>query len=296
MKTIYYILFSMRPKQWAKNLILFAGIVFSRLFHQPDLVRLSLLGFVVFCLLSGAVYLLNDVVDRRRDLGHPVKMRRPVARGALAPGVAAAAAVALAAAAVALSSGLGRPFFMLSGAFLALNLAYTFALRAVVILDVIAISFSFLIRAVAGVVVLQPRVPGIEFSPWLWICTLFLALFLAVCKRRHEFCRLEEAAHEHRSSLKDYSAQLLDQLVGLTGTAAIVSYSIYTVWPSTVEKFGTHDLVYTLPFVVFGIMRYLYLVYSRHGGGDPTSVLLTEKSIMINVFLWFAAVVFVIAR
>lgn len=295
MKTIYYILVSMRPKQWAKNLVLFAGLIFARHFLEPDLIRLSLLAFAVFCLLSGAVYLINDVVDRRRDRGHPVKMRRPVASGALSPGTAAAAGGVLAATALVVSFGLGRSFLQLAAAFLALNLAYSLALRAVVILDVIAISFSFLIRAVAGVAVLQPRVPEIEFSPWLWICTLFLSLFLAVCKRRHELCRLE-AALDHRSALKDYSVQLIDQLVGLTGTAAIVSYSIYTVWPSTVEKFGTHDLVYTIPFVVFGIMRYLYLVYSRHGGGDPTGVLMTEKAIMIDVFLWFAAVVYVIAH
>ena len=179
--------------------------------------------------------------------------------------------------------------------FVGINLAYSLIFRNVVILDVIAISYSFLIRAAAGVAVLHPVIPDLEFSPWLWICTLFLSLFLAICKRRNEITHLV-AAGDHRTSLRDYSVTLLDQLVSLSATASIIAYSIYTVWPSTVLKFGTRDLVYTIPFVVFGIMRYLYLVYSRHEGGDPSGVLLTEKAIIIDVFLWFAVVVYIIVR
>ena len=190
---------------------------------------------------------------------------------------------------------LGREFFILSAAFLAVNLAYSLIFRNVVILDVIAISISFLIRAASGVAVLHSIIPDLEFSPWLWICTLFLSLFLAICKRRNEITHLV-AAGDHRTSLRDYSVTLLDQLVSLCATASIISYSIYTVWPSTVLKFGTRDLVYTIPFVVFGIMRYLYLVYSRHEGGDPSGVLLTEKAIIIDVFLWFAVVIYIIVR
>lgn len=295
MNTVWRIVVSMRPLQWTKNLVLFAGIVFSKRFLEPGLIRLSVSAFAVFCVLSGAVYLFNDVADRRRDRGHPGKGRRPIAMGTLGPGTAVAAGIALSAAALAVSYLMGGGFLLLASVFLAVNLAYTLALRSVVILDVIAISFSFLIRAAAGVVVLHPRIPDLEFSPWLWICTLFLSLFLAVCKRRHELCRLEAAA-EHRASLRDYSVQLLDQLVGLTATASMISYSIYTVWPATVEKFGTRGLVYTIPFVVFGIMRYLYLVYTRHEGGDPSSVLLTEKAIIADVFLWFVVVVYIIGR
>jgi hypothetical protein len=145
------------------------------------------------------------------------------------------------------------------------------------------------------VAALHSIIPDLEFSPWLWICTLFLSLFLAICKRRNELCTLDGAV-EHRSALGDYSVQLLDQLVGLSATASIISYSIYTVWPSTVAKFGSKDLVFTIPFVVFGIMRYLFLVYNRHEGGDPSGILLTEKGIMIDVFLWFAVVLYVILR
>lgn len=293
--TVWRIIVSMRPGQWTKNLVLFAGVVFSNRFLEPGLIKVAVSAFAVFCVLSGAVYLINDVADRRRDRGHPGKGKRPIAQGTLGPATATATAIVLAAGALAVSTLLGREFLLLAAVFLGVNLLYTFALRSIVILDVIAISFSFLIRAMAGVVVLHPQAPGLELSPWLWICTLFLSLFLAVCKRRYEFCRLE-AASEHRASLKEYSAQLLDQLVGLTATSSIISYSIYTVWPATVDKFHTRDLVYTIPFVVFGIMRYLYLVYTRHEGGDPSGVLLAEKAIIADVFLWFVAVAYIIGR
>jgi len=293
MDRIWYLIVSMRPKQWTKNLVLFAGVVFSKRFTDPDLVRLSLCGFIVFCGLSGAIYILNDIFDRERDREHPKKTSRPIAAGKIGPGTAAVVAVLLAAALLAVSWKLGSEFFVLAAVFVAVNLAYSMFFRKIVILDVISISFSFLIRAAAGVAVLHTVIPDLEFSPWLWICTLFLSLFLAICKRRNEIANLASAG-DHRLSLKDYSVTLLDQLVSLSATASIISYSIYTVWPSTVEKFGTRDLVYTIPFVVFGIMRYLYLVYNRHEGGDPSGVLLTEKAIIIDVFLWFAAVIYII--
>jgi 4-hydroxybenzoate polyprenyltransferase len=293
MRTVWYILISMRPKQWTKNLVLFAGIVFSKRFLELSLIKYSLLGFAVFCLLSGAIYILNDIFDRRSDAGHPVKRKRPITSGALPVGPAAAVSIVIIALLLPVSLLLGGEFFVLALIFVVLNLSYSLLLRRVVILDVIAISFSFLVRAAAGVVVLHPEIPGLEFSPWLWICTLFLSLFLAICKRRNEICVLESAT-EHRGSLKDYSVHLLDQLVGLSATATIVSYSIYTVWPATVEKFGTSRLVYTIPFVVFGVMRYLYLVYNRRVGGDPSGVLLTERAIMIDVFLWFAATLLIL--
>ncbi|MCK4549430.1 MAG: decaprenyl-phosphate phosphoribosyltransferase [Candidatus Krumholzibacteria bacterium] len=295
MNKIWYLIISMRPKQWTKNLVLFAGIVFSKRFADPELVRLSLYGFIVFCGLSGAIYILNDIFDRDRDREHPKKTDRPIAAGRINLRLAAGFAILLIAVMLPVSWTLGRDFFFLTAAFVGVNLAYSLVFRNVVILDVIAISFSFLIRAAAGVAVLHTVIPDLEFSPWLWICTLFLSLFLAICKRRNEITNLVSAGN-HRISLRDYSVTLLDQLVSLSATASIISYSIYTVWPSTVLKFGTRDLVYTIPFVVFGIMRYLYLVYNRHEGGDPSGVLLTEKAIIIDVFLWFAAVIYIILR
>lgn len=295
MNTIWYLIVSMRAKQWTKNLVLFAGVVFSKGFTDPELVRLSFYGFLVFCGLSGAIYILNDVFDRNRDKEHPKKATRPIAAGKISPRRAAGFAILLVAILLPAAWTLGREFFILSAAFVMVNLAYSLIFRNVVILDVIAISISFLIRAASGVAVLHPILPDLEFSPWLWICTLFLSLFLAICKRRNEIMHLV-AAGDHRTSLRDYSVTLLDQLVSLSATASIIAYSIYTVWPSTVAKFGTRDLVYTIPFVVFGIMRYLFLVYSRHEGGDPSGVLLTEKAIIIDVFLWFAVVIYIIVR
>ena len=295
MKKLWYIFLSMRPRQWTKNLVLFAGVVFSRHLFDRSLLVLSFYGFAVFCLLSGAVYILNDVFDRTSDGEHPVKRRRPISAGLLRTTDALPFAVVLMTALLVVAWFLGREFFIAAAIFTAVNVAYSMFLRNVVILDVFSISFNFLLRAVAGVAVLEPRVPGIEISPWLLICTLFLSLFLAFCKRRNEIEFLSEAP-AHRHSLTYYSVRLLDQLVGLSATAAVVSYSIYTIWPATVEKFGTANLVYTIPFVVFGIMRYLYIVYSKSEGGDPSGVLLTEKSILITVFLWFLTVIWILWR
>lgn len=294
MKIFWNILVSMRPKQWTKNLVLFAGVVFSKQFLDKQCVWKSFLGFLIFCMLSGAIYIINDLFDRKRDQGHPSKKTRPIASGSVGTAEAVTVVSVLIAGMLPAAYMLGGEFFLLSVAFIVVNGAYSIILRQVVILDVISISFSFLIRAGAGVVVLHKEVPGLEFSPWLWICTLFLSLFLAICKRRNEFCNLESAG-KHRHSLREYSALLLDQLVSLSATATLISYSIYTVWPSTVDKFGTRNLVYTIPFVAFGIMRYLYLVYNRHEGGDPSGVLLTEKAIIIDVFLWFVTTALIIA-
>jgi 4-hydroxybenzoate polyprenyltransferase len=295
MRRLWYLVVSMRPRQWTKNLVLFAGIVFSRNLFDFALLERSFYGFVVFCLMSGAVYVLNDVFDRARDGAHPVKKKRPIPSGLLTAAEAVPFALVLIAALLCISWVLGREFFGVAAGFIAINFAYSTFLRSVVILDVFSISFNFLLRAVAGVAVLEPLVPGIEISPWLLICTLFLSLFLAFCKRRNEIVFLSEAG-AHRNSLKDYSVHLLDQLVGLSATTALVSYSIYTIWPSTVEKFGTANLVYTIPFVVFGIMRYLYIVYRRNEGGDQSGVLLTEKSILVAVFLWALTTIVILWR
>ena len=295
MKKLYYILISMRPQQWTKNLVLLAGIVFSQRFLEPDLIVLSVTGVIVFCLLSGSVYILNDVFDRTRDREHPSKSKRPIASGFLDAKGAAVFALVLAAVMLAVAWRINMEFFLLALSFFALNMAYSVLLRAVVILDVIAISFSFLIRAAAGVAVLHTAAPDVVLSPWLLVCTFFLSIFLAICKRRNEICAFE-SAENHRSALRDYSIRLLDQLVVLAASATLISYTIYTVWPNTVEKFGTTDLIYTIPFVLFGIMRYLFIVYKRDQGGDPSGVLIMDKGILIDVFLWFVATVLIIVR
>jgi 4-hydroxybenzoate polyprenyltransferase len=283
----------MRPKQWTKNLVLFSGVVFAKEFLNPVLVVRSILGFIVFCFLSGMIYIINDIFDREKDRKHPTKINRPIASGALGVGHAGMVAVIGIVIFSIASWFLGVEFWAFVMAFIIINLLYSFFLRDVVILDVMSISFSFLIRAGASVAVLSSAVPSIEFSPWLWMCTLFLSLFLAICKRRNEYLVLDNAV-EHRKSLSGYSGNLLDQLVGLAATATIMSYSIYTVWPGTVAKFGTKNLVFTIPFVAFGIMRYLYLVYNRMRGEDPSEVLLTDKHIVIDVFLWIVVTTLII--
>ena len=292
-KTFWYIVKSMRPWQWTKNLVLFAGVVFSRRFLEIDLVERSFVGFVLFCLLSGSIYIMNDLLDRKRDRGHPDKKARPITSGQLGPSTAIAVSIALIIVLLALSWFVGTSFFFLAALFVILNIVYSAFLKRTVILDAFSISFSFLIRATAGVAVLHPVIPDLELSPWLLICTLFLSLFLAFCKRRYEICALESAG-EHRDALREYTPMLLDQLVGLTAAATLLSYSIYTVWPQTVDKFSTTNLVFTVPFVGFGIMRYLYLVYSRNDGGDPSGLLLLDRGILVDVFLWFISVVFIL--
>jgi 4-hydroxybenzoate polyprenyltransferase len=293
MKVFWYIVKSMRPWQWTKNLVLFAGVVFSRQFHDVDLVERSFLGFVIFCFLSGTIYIINDLLDRKRDREHPDKKGRPITSGLLRPSTALTTAFALIALLLVLSWFVGKTFFILAVLFILLNLIYSAFLKRAVILDAFSISFSFLIRATAGVVVLHPVIPDLELSPWLLICTLFLSLFLAFCKRRYEICALQSAG-EHRDALREYTPRLLDQLVGLSAAATLLSYSIYTVWPNTVDKFSTTNLVFTVPFVGFGLMRYLYLVYSRNDGGDPSGLLLLDRGILADVFLWFLSVMFIL--
>lgn len=293
MKQAYYFVVSMRPKQWTKNLVVFAGLIFSRNFGEADLLLRSVEAFVVFCLLSGVIYLVNDIADIDKDRHHPTKCQRPLASGALKKSTALAAALLLALAGLFLAGRLGQGFLVVACLFAALNLVYSFGLKRIVLLDVTAISLSFVLRAIGGVEALRGLDPTIAISPWLLICTLFLSLLLAFCKRRHELVYIEDAAN-HRESLQEYSPALLDQLVGISASGSVLSYSIYTIWPETVEKFGTANLVYTVPLVLIGIMRYLYLVYKKEKGGSPSDLLLHEKFLLVDVLAWIVLVVVIL--
>jgi 4-hydroxybenzoate polyprenyltransferase len=276
----------LRLRQWTKNLVLFAGLIFSRNAGDPELGLRSLLGFVCFCLVSGGVYLLNDIADRESDQLHPVKRLRPVASGELSPGAAWASALILVAGAGGMAFALGRTFFVVFAIFLALNLLYSLKLKQVFGLDVLSIAIGFVLRAIAGVEVLKVAQPDIELSAWLLVCTLFLALFLGLGKRRAELAQLSGDAERHRKSLAKYSMPLLNQMIATASAATVISYSIYTISPGTVQKFHTEKLVYTIPFVVYGLWRYLYLVFERQGGGNPSEVLLTDVPTLVNVLLW----------
>ncbi|NIM19651.1 MAG: decaprenyl-phosphate phosphoribosyltransferase [Candidatus Latescibacteria bacterium] len=290
MKKLYYILLSMRPNQWTKNLVLFAGLIFSRNLTNAEYFLKSLEAAVIFCLLSGVIYIINDITDIEKDKLHESKKKRPIVAGKLRVQEAAFAAILGSAIGLILTALVGQSFVIISCIFFAFNLFYSFVLKKIVLLDVMSISVSFILRAIAGVEALKGLDTSIELSPWLLICTLFLSLFLAFCKRRYELVSLGEASR-HRHALAEYSTSLIDQLVGITAAGSVLSYSIYTIWPDTVEKFGTTNLVYTIPLVLIGVMRYLYLVYSKEMGGSPTDHLLREKFLLIDVFAWILLVI-----
>jgi 4-hydroxybenzoate polyprenyltransferase len=287
-------LVTLRPEQWSKNLVLFAGLIFAGGLGEGSLVRLAASGFLVFCALSGATYVLNDLVDVRSDRQHPDKKTRPLASGALPAVPAAVAACVMAALAIVWAYRIYTGFGHAAAAYLALNVLYSSFFRRMVILDVMSIAIGFVLRAVGSVEVLRGVAPSTELSPWLLVCTFFLALFLGFGKRRHEALVLGEGAGAHRSTLTHYPSELLDALIGVVTASTVVSYAIYTIWPGTVEKVGSAHLVYTVPFVVYGVLRYLFLMFARCGGGKPARSLVSDAPLAINIALWVAVVIAII--
>jgi 4-hydroxybenzoate polyprenyltransferase len=269
--------------------VVFAALAFSKhLFERGPLLR-SLLGFALFCALSGAVYLLNDVADVERDRLHPTKSRRPIASGELPVRTATLIALVLGLLALAGSWFLGGAFLASAVCYLALNLLYSFRLKEVVIVDVLSVSLGFVIRAIAGGAAI-----GVAVSDWLLICTVLLALFLSLSKRRHELTSLSGTAAGHRAILAEYSPYLLDQMIGVVTASCLMAYAFYTTAEETRQKFQTDRLAWTIPFVLYGIFRYLYLVHQKEKGGSPADVLLTDRPLLLDVALWAAAVVFIV--
>jgi 4-hydroxybenzoate polyprenyltransferase len=282
---------SLRPAQWTKNLVIFAGLIFGKKLLDAGAVADAIAAFVVFCALSGVVYLVNDLADRESDRLHPLKARRPIASGAVPAGVAAAAAFVLGAAALAAAYLIGRPFAAVAVAYVALQLLYSGPLKHIIIIDVLTIAIGFVLRAAGGAVAVQ-----VEISHWLFVCTILLALFLALAKRRHEIVLLAGNATSHRPILGEYSAYLLDQMIGVVTASTLVAYVFYTISPETQAKFGTPWLGLTIPFPLYGIFRYLYLVHQREGGGSPADLLLTDRPLLTCVALWALAVAVIIYR
>jgi 4-hydroxybenzoate polyprenyltransferase len=283
------LLASLRPRQWTKNLLVFAGLIFSRGLLEPALVARSVLAFSLFCLLSGGVYLINDVMDAERDRAHPQKGHRPVASGRLPPAVALAAGVGLLAGATAAAFLLSPRFGLVALAYAVLLTAYSAGLKHVVIVDTLIIAGGFVLRALAGVVVL-----GIDFSDWLLLCTILLALFLTFGKRRAELRALEAGAIGHRPILSEYSPELLDQMIAVVTASTLMAYALYTIATETHVRLGTARLPLTIPFVLYGIFRYLYLLYRRDLGGNPSEHLLTDLALLVDVALWGAAVIVIL--
>jgi 4-hydroxybenzoate polyprenyltransferase len=285
------LLLAVRPGQWTKNLIVFAGLIFGRELFDPVAVAMAAAAFVIFCALSGVVYLVNDVVDRGVDRQHPVKCRRPIASGAIEPSAALAVAGVLLAAALGAAFLLGWAFGLVSTSYVALLGLYSGWLKHIVILDVLTIAIGFVLRAAAGAVVLN-----VPISHWLLVCTILLALFLALSKRRHELVSLADRASGHRPTLGEYSPYLLDQMIAVVTASTLIGYAFYTISPETVEKFQTDLLGLTIPFPLYGIFRYLYLVHQKLGGGSPAEMLLTDRPLLICVALWAATVVLIIYK
>jgi 4-hydroxybenzoate polyprenyltransferase len=283
------VLVSLRPHQWTKNLIVFAALALSKHLFEPEPFLRASLAFAVFCAVSGAVYLLNDVADVERDRLHPVKSLRPIAKGALGARAALLLAAGVALGAVAASALLGPRFLACAAGYLVLNVLYSFVLKEHVILDVLSIALGFVLRAVAGAVAI-----GVAISEWLLICTLLLALFLALAKRRHEIVTLSGEAVAHRRILAEYSPYLLDQMIAVVTASCVTAYAFYTTAAETVAKYRTDRLAWTLPFVLYGIFRYLYLVHQKEQGGSPADILATDRPLLVAVALWALAIVLIV--
>jgi 4-hydroxybenzoate polyprenyltransferase len=288
---IRVIIQQLRVRQWTKNLVLFAGVIFAHASGDLHELGRAAAGFLAFCLLASVVYILNDIIDVESDRVHPKKRHRPLASGRISLGLAWGLLVLLLLAGSALSIRLGPRFVAVAGSYLALNILYTLVLKRIAMVDVLSISIGFVLRAVAGVAVLTHPV---DLSPWLLLCTFFLALFLAVGKRRNERVLLQEQAEHHRRTLADYPPELVDQMIPVVTAATVISYSIYTVSPGTIDRVGGPYLVYTVPFVVFGVFRYLYLVFRRLQGGSPSDTLLTDVPTLVNIVLWLGVVLLIL--
>ena len=270
-----------RPHQWVKNGFVLAPLIFAgKLFDLPSVIQ-AFSAFSAFCLLSSGVYAVNDVFDREKDRNHPTKRKRPVAAGEITVPTATLIGAGLLLAGVMGSVLLGKAFLLWALFYLLLQLGYNIAFRNIVMLDILAVAMGFVIRAVAG-----SRAISVVISPWLILCSLLIALFLAFAKRRHEMVLLGESAIDHRSILKDYSVPLLDQLIGIVTAATVVSYAIYTLTPEVTQRLGSRYMIITLPFVLYGIFRYLYLVHVHEKGGSPTRDLLTDPPLLISILLW----------
>ncbi len=275
-----HLLRTMRPKQWVKNIFIFAGIFFdAKIYRLQSLVH-TLLAFMIFCLVSSAIYLLNDLADIEKDRSHPVKKNRPLASGALEPITAKVAMLLLLLVSIPSAFWLRSLFGIVVVIYATLMILYSFALKNIVIIDVMTVSAGFVLRVWAGTAVIEVT----RFSPWLYVCTTLLALFIALNKRRHELNLLAEEAINHRSSLKEYSQTLLDNMTSLVTSAALAAYSFYTFSAPNLPE--NHAMMLSIPFVIYGIFRYMYLIHEKHLGGAPEDIILHDKPMLIALLLW----------
>jgi 4-hydroxybenzoate polyprenyltransferase len=274
---------SLRPGQWVKNLFVFAAPVFGRALFRPGPALRTTAVFAVFCLLAGGLNLVNDVLDAEADRVHPRKAKRPIAAGRLRPRTAWIAAACLFPLGLAAAALLDPRVLLAGAAYVALQAAYSLALKRVVILDIFLVASGFVIRVAAG-----GFAAGVTPSSWLLVCTTLLALLLAVGKRRHELLTLEESGGKHRSVLRDYSPALLDQMIAVVTAATVVAYALYVIAEDTASRFGEGRLLWTAPLVLYGIFRYLYLVYRKGEGGSPEEMIVRDVPFLVSIVLWGA--------
>jgi len=277
---------SLRPRQWAKNGLVLAALVFSKHLFDPAYLIPGVVATLLFCFLSGAIYLLNDVLDREQDRLHPLKRLRPIASGLLSVGAALTASALIGLAVFYFSFRLSPSFGWVTVLYAALNIAYSLALKHLVILDVMAIAAGFLLRAIGGGLAID-----VAISSWFILCTMLLSLFLGFVKRRQELILLDSGASGHRPILEEYIAPFLDQMISVVTAGALVTYALYTMSPEVMAKLGTSHLNLTVPFVVYGLLRYLYLVYRKGLGGSPAETLLSDAPLVINGMLWLVTLV-----
>ncbi len=280
---------AMRPHQWVKNILIFAALLFSAQFMNPSLLAKTVLGFLSFCAVASSLYLMNDLRDRERDRHHPLKSQRPIASGRLAPSVAGVSAGVLLIGGLGGAFWLSTPFGVITLVYVVQTTLYTLYLKQVPLLDVAIIALGFLLRAVAGAVLISAII-----SPWLVICTFFLALFLGFAKRRHELVALGESAIQHRGTLSDYSTNLLEHLLTICLVLALQSYAIYVILSETAKAHS--GLWYTLPVVTYGLLRYFYVVHRYDAGGSPEKLLISDRHILASVLIWGVIVMLVMWR
>lgn len=286
-KMISLAMVSMRYRQWTKNLVLFTAIIFSKNLFNPKMLLISFMAFIIFCLLSGGVYIFNDLLDIEEDRKHPKKCKRPIAAGSLE--IKTARIIFLITVLVALVSSffINKLFLIIAISYFGLQVSYSRFLKRIVVIDVFCIAAGFFLRVFAGAEAIK-----VPVSSWLLVCTFFISLFIALTKRRHEL--IADSTLPNRQVLGEYNTLLLDQMISVVTASTVVAYAVYTLSEETVKKFNTTNLKYTIPFILYGIYRYLYLVYRKDEGGSPETVFLTDKAMITNIFFYFVVTVVII--
>lgn len=280
----------LRPRHWIKNLLIFAPLIFSLGFNSEQLLS-TLVVFVGFSVLASAVYIMNDLVDLQSDRVHPVKSSRPIAAGRVAPGAAAGLAAILLALALVIGYYSSEKVLVVFSSYFVLNLIYTYRAKHIAIIDVMIVAFGFVLRVIAGALAI-----AVAPSQWILLFVFFFSLFLAFGKRKNEMTVLEgKQRTEHRRSITEYTDGFVSQMLSLTAGISLVFYALYTIDPETIARFGTDNLIYTTPIVVFGVFRYLFLLYNRQLGGDPVTLLTRDRGLLLSVALYVVSVVYILA-